>query len=269
MQIRKLNFTLEGPEITEWIEGNPFKTQLFNAISMSFPFGESYFIKSFKQLLNAGLIKNPLLLEKIRLFSAQEALHSAIHLEFNNYLLKKGLPFTLGRWFEARRNFCDKIFSIRTQLAVTMAYEHVTAALSHANLKYGWVNDVRDPNIKRMWNWHSAEEIEHSSVAYELYQEVNGGYAMRLFGMAFTLASFSFDYSVQTIINLWKTGNLFKSKTFLGAISFLFGRQGMFWIMTGMLFSYLSPKWKPTEVANEYATEWIKTHQDEFRVIKQ
>jgi predicted metal-dependent hydrolase len=119
-----------------------------------------------------------------------------------------------------------------------------------------------------MWNWHSAEEIEHSAVAYELYQEVNGGYARRLFGMAFALASFTFDYSVQTTINLWRTRSLFKAKTFFGAISFLFGRQGMFWIMTGMLFSYLSPNWKPSQDAFQVANDWIEAHHTEFKVLK-
>ena len=268
MKIRKLKFALGEPNITNWIEGNPFKTQLFNAISMSFPFGEGYFIKSFKQIINDDLIRNQEIREKVSIFIAQEALHSSIHGEFNTYLESKGLPFTLLPLFEFRRRVFDSIYSHKTQLAVTMAYEHVTAALSYANLKYGWVNDVEDDNIRRMWNWHSAEEIEHRSVAYELYQEVNGGYIRRIYGMIFTVVCFNFDYGLQTIINLWHAGDLFKKKTLTGAMRFLFGRQGMAWIMGYTICSYFKPGWKPENKSEKYSIDWLEKNADEFEVLR-
>ena len=268
MKIRKLKFDLGTPDITEWIEGNAFKTQLFNAISMSFPFGENYFIKSFKQIQSAGLIRNPQLNEKIRLFISQEAHHSSIHLHFNRYLESRGLPFSLLGWFECRRRFCDAIYDIKTQLAVTMAYEHLTTALSYANLKYAWVADVKDRNIRNMWNWHCAEEIEHSDVAYELYQHVCGGYVRRIYGMLFTVVCFMFDYSMQTFINLWRTNNLFQLKTWVGASSFLFGRQGMAWIMGRAVGQYFHPKWRPVEDYQRYSKQWLNDHANAFLVIK-
>jgi len=268
MQIRKPNFSPNHSTKAQWFEANPFKTQLFNAISMSFPFGEGYFIKSFKQIQNAGLIQDVELLKKITLFSAQEAMHSSIHLEFNRYLASQGLNFSLANWFERRRQFCDIIFDIKTQLSVTMAYEHLTAALAYANLKHGWVNDVQDINIRNMWNWHSAEEIEHSSVAHELYEAVNGGYCRRIFGMLYALSSFLFDYSIQTTINLWKTGDLFKLKTLKGCASFLFGKNGLAWIIGHTSIAYLLPNWKPLNNADQLAQDWLRQHSDQFKVIK-
>lgn len=251
------------------MDGNPFKTQLFNAISMSFPFGEAYFVSSFKQIQNSGLIKNPKLSRDISLFNAQEAMHSSIHLEFNDYLASKGLKFTLEGVFRARHKLFKPIHNIKTQLSITMAYEHITATLAWGNLKYGWADDVKDENIRRMWNWHSAEEIEHKSVAYELYEEVHGGYLRRAYGMLFAMSCFILDYPAQTIINLWKTNNLFQLKTLTGAIVFLFGRVGIFWIISRAFLTYFNPRWRPNKAGDKYALQWLENHASEYTILKE
>ena len=37
-----------------------------------------------------------------------------------------------------------------------------------------------DPETARFWRWHAAEELEHKAVAFDVLQEVGGGYLLRV-----------------------------------------------------------------------------------------
>ena len=51
LTVRKLLIDLQTPFAVRWCNGDAFKTALFNALSMSFPLGEQYFMDS----VRAGL----------------------------------------------------------------------------------------------------------------------------------------------------------------------------------------------------------------------
>jgi predicted metal-dependent hydrolase len=40
-----------------------------------------------------------------------------------------------------------------------------------------------EPRLKKLFEWHSAEEIEHKSVAYNVLQNATNSYQLRLLGM--------------------------------------------------------------------------------------
>jgi predicted metal-dependent hydrolase len=46
-----------------------------------------------------------------------------------------------------------------------------------------WLQNA-DPRMIALLVWHAAEEVEHKAVAYEVFQAVHGGYAMRVAGLA-------------------------------------------------------------------------------------
>ena len=37
-----------------------------------------------------------------------------------------------------------------------------------------------DPQMLDFWRWHAAEELEHKSVAFDLFHRVGGGYLTRM-----------------------------------------------------------------------------------------
>jgi predicted metal-dependent hydrolase len=67
---------------------------------------------------------------------------------------------------------------LRSQLAAIATIEHYTAVLGAwivtADLPAG-----TDPQMLDLLRWHGAEEMEHRSVAFDLYQHVDGSYARR------------------------------------------------------------------------------------------
>ena len=57
----------------DWFDNHPFKTAWFNAMSITFPLGEKFFIDSVRHF--AGQIEDPKLTEDIRGFCGQEGFH--------------------------------------------------------------------------------------------------------------------------------------------------------------------------------------------------
>ena len=54
-------------------------------------------------------------------------------------------------------------------LAVTMALEHYTAMMAAEFLANPKHFAEADPEVRDMWRWHAAEEIEHKGVAYDTW----------------------------------------------------------------------------------------------------
>ena len=72
----KLNFKLE--EVPRfWFGGDPFRTRLFDALSLTFPDGERYFIESVR--LFRDKITDPDLQQRVADFIRQEAQHGIAH----------------------------------------------------------------------------------------------------------------------------------------------------------------------------------------------
>ena len=71
---------------TDWFDGHPFKTAWFNAMSITFPLGEKFFIDSVRYY--AERIEDPKLREEIRGFIGQEGFHRREHDRYNRALCR-------------------------------------------------------------------------------------------------------------------------------------------------------------------------------------
>ncbi len=65
-----------------------------------------------------------------------------------------------------------KRLSAKTQLAITVGLEHLTAMMADNFLSDERLLDGCDPNYAALWWWHAIEETEHKAVAFEVYEEV-------------------------------------------------------------------------------------------------
>ena len=83
LPVRRLHVDLAQPFASRWCGGDAFRTAFFNALSMSFPVGEQYFIDSLK---NGAQKLAPSELqafeEDLRGFIGQEATHRHLHALF-------------------------------------------------------------------------------------------------------------------------------------------------------------------------------------------
>ncbi len=216
-----------GSDIPElWGDGNPMLTALMAGLSASFPPGERYFIESVKHY--ADQVKDPELKERIRGFIGQEANHTKEHIAFNEFLDRRGLPvLAMQKFVEQALERIKKANSPATNLARTVALEHLTAFLASAFLERPEFLGRAHPTVAAFWAWHAIEEVEHRSVAFDVYKELVDDEFLRVRMMAQTTFVFALVTVVRTLLIMQATGNLSNVRSMADGVRLLFGRDGM------------------------------------------
>jgi hypothetical protein len=149
-----------------WQGGDPIATAFFNTLSASFPQGERFFMDAVRPYRGSV---GPQLGAQIQAFTAQEAVHSREHLFFNNLVAAQGFDFSRIDLYLKKRFDFGRTLPRLNQLCATIALEHFTAILAHAILS-GGEDLARTPaELRRMWQWHAIEEIEHKAVAFDTF----------------------------------------------------------------------------------------------------
>ncbi|MFC5719817.1 metal-dependent hydrolase [Streptomyces gamaensis] len=197
---RRVAFDWSGTPL-HWIPGEPTATHVINVLHLLLPAGERWFVKVFKEAL--PWVRDPELLKDVKGFMGQEATHSVQHAYVLGHLAEQGLdtgPYT---------RHVDFLFDVllgerppfglpvreeewlRFRLSVIAATEQFTAVLGDWVLRAEELERAdSDPVMLDLLRWHGAEEVEHRSVAFDMYEHCGGTgrgrYARRVLGMAVT-----------------------------------------------------------------------------------
>lgn len=265
MVVRHLQSNVAAGFPRHWIAGDPFRTQLFNAMSMTFPLGEQYFIDSVRACADA--VTDPRQRADVRAFIGQEAAHRQLHALYNRQLEAQGLRFFIEPVLQLRLRH-SRGLKPQSNLAVTMAYEHYTAMLADGVLRHpAWLADAT-PDMQLLWTWHAVEEAEHKSVAFDVYRACGFGYGRRIAWYVYTGIMFGLDIGVQTLHNLHRDGQLFKLRTWTGAARFLFRRRGLLRHALPQWLAYFRPSFTPWDCDNRaLIADWLARHRGEYREI--
>lgn len=157
-----------------WLGGDPIGTAWHNALSATFPRGETMFIEAVKAFRDDA---PPKLEAEIRAFVKQEINHTREHIAFNKAAVDAG--YDLSK-IDAR---LDEVFALirsRPQivnLAATIALEHYTAIMANEFLANPRHFKNAEPETAAMWRWHAMEEIEHKGVAFDTYIHATRGWS--------------------------------------------------------------------------------------------
>lgn len=196
IKARRTRFDLTNTP-NEWIPGDLQTTHQMDGLHVVLPPGERWFCDVFRDAL--PLITDDQLREDVRGFIGQEATHAKAHdlglehLARHGIDLRREVAWVDGARLRVRRR--AKRLPKRVQrrilngeLAAIATIEHFTAVLGT------WIVEAdalaaagADPAMLDLLRWHGSEEVEHRSVAFDLYQHLDGSYPRRVF--AATLAS--------------------------------------------------------------------------------
>lgn len=265
--VRRLLIDMETPIEPLWCDGDAFRTAFLNALSMSFPVGEQFFIDAvragFKALPEA---RQAGFRDEVQGFLGQEATHRRLHGLYNEHLERLGLE---NRW-APRALERQKLFENtdpRHALAVTAAYEHFTAVFADFILRRPQWLGQRDERLATLWLWHSAEESEHRSTAFALYRALGGDEAWRLRWFRKISLIFIGDVLSQTAHNLRREGRLWRWRTWTGAARFLFGRDGLVRCSFRPWRDYFQPSFHPEQHDAQASRDWLEANRARYQPV--
>lgn len=164
--VRDRRFGRGAPQERWWAGGDPIATAWFNALSATFPRGETLFIDAVKAF-REGV--PPRLEAEIRAFIRQEVNHTREHLAFNRAAADAG--YDLSNIDSRVERLIGLVYDRPKHgwLAVTIALEHFTAMFAHEFLSHPEHFAGADGEQAELWRWHAVEEIEHKGVAYDTW----------------------------------------------------------------------------------------------------
>jgi len=267
--VRRLLIDLETPVRRHWCGGDAFRSAFFNALSMSFPVGEQFFIDSVRNGLKAlPADRQAAFRDEAQGFIGQEATHRRIHALFNAQVEKHGLVNEWEPRAKERLKLMDGL-DPRHGLAITAANEHFTALFAEWMLSHtAWMDDT-EPRLKTMWLWHSAEESEHKCTAFDLYKALDGSEAWRLKWMRRVTVIFLTDTLRQTVSNLRRDGTLWTLSTWKSGAGFLFGQRGMIRSNIKPWRDYFRADFHPNQQHSALSENWLRENTAAYRVVGQ
>ena len=262
--VRRLRIDLEAPFARHWNGGDAFRTAWFNALSMSFPAGEQFFIDA----VRAGVKRLPDaerdgFEREAQGFVGQEATHRRIHALFNAQLARQG---HVNAW-EAR--ILRRLRRLqgadpRHAVAITAATEHFTAILAEHLLTHPQWLDGAEPRLRTLWLWHAAEESEHRSTAFDLYRAMGGDERRRRRWFVIVSWHLATDLLRQTVRNLAHDGALWRASSWRSAAAFLFGRGGLVRHTFRPWLAYGSARFHPRQQGGELGAQWLKGNNEQY-----
>lgn len=195
---RKVQFDWQQKSPFHWIPNDPFASHAINNFGFMLVRGEYFFCRIFNKALPH--IHDEKLLTDVKTFIRQEAIHAQAHKEaIEQYLQNYGVD-TAANYAKAAQLF-DKILAdkplgftlpkvlhkewLLLRVCMVAAAEHFTAGIGHYVLcNSHWEARGADPVVSDLFTWHSAEEVEHRTVAHDLYMHLGGNYPRRILIMA-------------------------------------------------------------------------------------
>ena len=257
LTVRRLMVDLKPPVARHWNGGDAFRTALFNALSMSFPAGEQFFIDAVRRgLKTLPPEQQARWADELQAFIGQEATHRRIHGLFNDHLAHQGL---VNRWegrIVARSAKLDAM-DPRNWVAVTAATEHWTAIFAEHLLAHPQLLQGAEPRLRDLWLWHCAEESEHRSTAFDLYVALGGNAYWRKRIFKAVSWHFTLDLARQTWLNLWRDGTWWQPGTWASAWRVLMGPQGMVRLGLAPWRRYLHEDFHPSQGDGSAAQQWL------------
>ncbi|GBE65284.1 hypothetical protein MFM001_17460 [Mycobacterium sp. MFM001] len=190
-KVRRIRFRFGDPQPMNhhFEEGDIPFSHLVAVLSAAFPPGEESFIRSVRRF--ADRVTDPVLKKRVAAFIGQESVHGQEHRRLNEKLIEMGYPFVRLFTFPHDSRRQRLILRIENRapalahLAMTAAAEHYTATLAERVLSSDEIQAIaEDPEVRNLFNWHAVEELEHKSVAFDVYRAVGGPEWLRISVMA-------------------------------------------------------------------------------------
>ena len=254
IKARPVKFTFSEGTNRHWFGDSPFKTHWLNSYTLIIPEGEKFILRTTKRYVDQvdGELK-----EQVLGLLAQEAMHSKEHERFFHNLRMHGYRiegYLRGYRFLSYRvleRLGGLIIGPKILLSTASGLEHVNAVIAEIGLTEDFLAGA-EPELRALFEWHYAEEIEHKAVVYDVLQRVAPSYGLRLLGMFFATLVFVGSLVVGTMVWLRQDGLLLSRRSWREGARFFFVQPGFWGKYWSALRAYLRRQFHPNERDNYY-----------------
>jgi len=262
---RDVDFGLDASRITDWCGGDTWRTLYFNALSITFPVGERFFISSVAHFRNR--ITDPKQRDEVAAFVTQEAMHTREHVAYNEAIKTiadvDAMEAILNDHIE---NVVKKHLPPLGRLAVTCALEHFTAIMAKDTLENPPQLEGAVPEYARLWTWHALEECEHKAVAFDVFQTVTEGKKNWLRVRIMPLVTSNFiRRNAQFMYKLMKAQGHHRSPIAWAKLLWsIFGNPGPLRRIIPAYLKYYNPNFHPNQIDDSAVLERTKKLVDSW-----
>jgi predicted metal-dependent hydrolase len=212
LPVRRVAFAYPDDLDAAWIPDQPEFAHMANGLSLLMPYAEPLFIRAVRS--GFGDI-DPDLQARTETYIDQEVGHYREHKRFNE-LIRRQHPGVarIERIMKRTAEWVTRRFSRQFNLAFASGGEIMSFLLAR------WVDDHAgdlfahaDPVATTLFLWHLAEEVEHKSAAFDVYEAIDGS---RLrYGIAMVMGTFLLGLYVwlAALVMLRDDGRLWRPMT--------------------------------------------------------
>lgn len=259
---RRVTFGFPDDLAVAWNPTNPEFSYSANSISLLMPYAEPYFVRSIRAVADE---LDDRLAERAEAFVRQEAQHHRQHRRFNDLLVARcpGLA-RLERWMDRTYGWLGRTRSARFNLAFAAASETLAYTLArwserHLNAFFGGA----EPVAATMFLWHLAEEVEHKSVAFDVWSAVDGNHLRYALGLAATCSILAFFVPLSILTMAHGDRRLHRPSTHLHLFSLTL--SFLFQCVPDLASSTL-PRHHPDHFIDPpWMTSWLGTYDPDTR----
>ncbi len=173
LTVRRVQFAYPDDLDPVWVPSRPEFSHAANCISLIMPFAEPYFVRS----VRAALAELPADAQAgVADYLGQEMAHQGQHKRFNRFVTARypGVTRVEG-WMRRFYGWLGRSRSMKFNLAFAAGSETIAYALARWTEKHlGTLFSGADPVAATLYLWHLAEEVEHKSSAYDVFEAVDG-----------------------------------------------------------------------------------------------
>lgn len=255
MTIRRMPFTFVASHKVHWNGEKPEFSQIVNAASFAMPFLEPYLIRAMRKARSE--ITDPALREQLDQYVSQEGQHYQQHKKYNDSIAAEySCVDEIEKTLAADYRSLDKK-SLKFKLAYAEGFESMALAIGNmliADREY--LFGKSDSTVASLILWHFVEEIEHKSVAFDVYDYLYGSYFWRVYGFIYATVHIFFR-SRQAYRLLLKQDGLWRNWKSRWRLARLLLR--IFKNLTPRLLAVFRPGYHPEQISDpQWVLDWIE-----------
>lgn len=257
----RINYTQPHSIQKHWVKNDGFLSHWMNAYTLTIPGGEDFNVRTIRSYIDE--ISDEELRSTAQGFVAQELSHGKAHEQFLSVLEGQGYNTKI---FLSIYNFLsfkvlEPLSTKLSKLAFVVAVERINELIAEVNLGHKLLDDSPS-EAANLYKWHFAEEIEHKSVAYDVYQDVSGNRFMLAYSTLLCyVINLTFLFLGATMCMV-QDGSILNPKNWLRGFRYFFTKEKFFWKLTWGCLELQKKSFHPSQSKNLHLAEAVLKSRD-------